>query len=57
MWQQIEAARLSSMEDIVTVTPDPASKANNDLRSLGEVITGSNCSVTHFVYAAPLTLN
>ncbi len=24
------------MEDIVTVTPDPTSKANNDLRSLGE---------------------
>jgi adenylate cyclase len=38
MWQQIEAARLSSMEDIVTVTPDPASKANNDLRSLGEAL-------------------
>jgi adenylate cyclase len=26
------------MEDIVTVTPDPTSKANNDLRSLGEAL-------------------
>src|SRR5260370_12615696 len=26
------------MEDIVTVTPEPASKANNDLRSLGEAL-------------------
>src|SRR5579859_3764559 len=34
----VAAAKLSSMEDIVTVTPDPASKATNDLRSLGEAL-------------------